>query len=383
MRFGNDVKPLTTGEIVRDYLKEQSSFDLYPQEERQDTIYDQLQEEYNLMHANEDAITSYRDHRNTFIEDTRRDLLSLALYSAFVQPVLENMMATSREYDVAADSIQHFVEDEGVEKLLTHFQYQNDILADISNTVEEKYKSIMEGIDCKLKEGLPEDQAYDIEDKDIKSFVIDCKGKCPKDITSKITKRVEDAVNDFIDEKKKSQFKIQKIYQQAKAKVDELNQAQQSFDSMQQTDSPMDGNSMDPEVGIDNNLNAKLDMQQNQDIANLNDPTMQPQPNMTNPGGLTPAQEALAWAKNQEAMILESNYSVFEAMVRILVESTYKNNILKESYSGDNGKTDIRKIINDVKAMYTVLETCNVLNIIDMNEEYLENMIKEMHRGIE
>lgn len=383
MRFELDSRPLSNAEIIRDYLKEQSKFDLYPEEEKEVTIHDTLQEEYDLMFAKEDAKREYREFRNTFMEDTRRDLLSLGLYSAFVSPVLENMMATTREHDVACDSINHFVRDEGTENLLNQFKYQNNVLAEVAYLVEKYYDMILEGVNCKIKEGLPEDQAYEIEDKDIKSFVIDCKGKCPRDITNTITKRVEDAVDDFIDEKKKSQFKIQKIYQKAKEKVEEYNNAQQAFDPMNQTDAPMDGNSMDPEVGIDNNLNAKLDAQQNQELANLNDPTMQAPPNPTNPAGMSPAQEAMAWAKNQEAIVLESNYSVFEAMVRVLMESTYKNEILKETYMGDNGRTSLKKVMDDVRAMYTVLETCNVLNIIDLNEEYLENMIKEMHASVE
>lgn len=383
MQFESDVRPLSNAEIIRDYLKEQSKFDLYPKETKERTIHDVLQEEYDLMFANEDSKRAYREFRDAFMEDTKRDLLSLGMYSAFVGPVLENMMATSREHDVACDSLDHFVRDEGVEMLLNQFRYQNNILAEIAHSVDKYYNIILEGVNSKIKEGLPEDQAYEIEDKDIKSFVIDCKGKCPRDITNQITKRVEDAVDDFIDEKKKSQFKIQQIYQKAKEKVEEYNNAQQAFDPMNQTDAPMDGNSMDPEVGIDNNLNAKLDSQQNQDIANLNDPSMQPQPNMTNPGGLSPAQEAMAWAKNQEAIILEGNYSVFEAMVRVIMESTYKNEVLKETYMGDNNKTDIKKVMADVRAMYTVLETCNVLNIIDLNDEYLENMIQEMHQSIE
>ena len=383
MQFENDSRPLSNAEIIRDYLKEQSKFDLYPKENKERTIHDTLQEEYDLMFAEEDSKRTYREFRNAFMEDTKRDLLSLAMYSAFVCPVLENMMATSREHDVACDSIDHFVRDEGADNLLNQFRYQNNILAEIAHSVDKYYNIILEGVNSKIREGLPEDQAYEIEDKDIKSFVIDCKGKCPRDITNTITKRVEDAVDDFIDEKKQTQFKIQKIYQKAKEKVEEYNNAQQAFDPMNQTDAPMDGNSMDPEVGIDNNLNAKLDAQQNQEIANLSDPSMQAQPNATNPGGLSPAQEAMAWAKNQEAIILESNYSVYEAMVRVLMESTYKNEILKETYMGEDNKTDLKKIMADVRAMYTVLETCNILNIIELNDAYLENMIQEMHKSIE
>lgn len=381
MQFSLDNKPLTNAEIIRDYLKEQTSFNLYPEEEHTRSIHEELQEEYDRMFAKADAAKASMEFRSSFLESLKEDLLVEGIYSMFVESVLENMAATDREYEVAYDSIKHFVEDEGVENLLRQFKYQNDVLADLAHFTESYYNYFVEGIDCKIKEGLPEDQAYEIEDKDIDSFIVGCKCKCPKDITNKITKRVEDAVDDFIDDKKKSQFKIQQIYQKAKQKIEDYNNSQASLGNMNQSDIPMDG--MDPEVGIDNNLNAKLDMQQNQDIANLNDPSMQPQPNAANPIQMTPAQEALAWAKNQETMILENNYSVLDAMVRVLMESTYKNEILKESYMGDNGKTSLRKVLNDAKAMYTVLETFNILNIITLNEEYLENMIQEMHKGIE
>ena len=378
-----DMKSPTNADFVKEYLREQTKFDLYPEEEKDD-FYDKLQEEYDMMYRTEDMKTQYREFRNNFLEDTKFDLLTLGLCTAFVEPVLESMYATSREYDVAYTSMESFVQEQGVENLINQFKYQSNELSQLAYFVENTYKDIVESIDYKIKEGLPEDKCYEIENNDIKKFIVDCKSCCPKDITNKISKRVEDAVNDFIDEKKQTQFKIQKIYQTAKQKVEELNQAHQSFDSLQQTDTASDG--MDPEVGIDNNLNSKLDMQQQQDIANINDPSMQPPPNAASGGmgmsNMSPAQEAMAWAKNQEAQLLENNYSVFDGMVRILIESTYKNDVLRETYSNDKGKVDLKKIINDVRAMYTVLETCNVLNLIELTESYLETMLKEMHDSI-
>lgn len=379
-----DMKAPTNADFVKEYLREQTKFDLYPEEEKE-TFYDRLQEEYDLAFKSEDQHRQYMAFRNSFLEDTKSELLAMGLCTAFIEPVLESMYATSREYDIAYDSIQHFVNEQGTDNLLNQFKYQSNELSQLAYLVESTYNTIIENIDYKIKEGLPEDKCYDIENNDIKKFVVDCKTCCcPKDITNKITRRVEDAVNDFIDEKKQTQFKIQQIYQKAKQKVEELNQAHQSFDSLNQTDTGSTG--MDPEVGIDNNLNSKLDMQQQQDIANMNDPSMQSPPTVaSNTMGLppmSPAQEAMAWAKNQESQLLESNYSVFDAMVRILIESSYKNDGLRATYLNERGKTDIQKVMNDVRAMYTVLETCNVLNIIDVNEEYLENMLKEMHDAI-
>lgn len=381
MFFGEmDFKPLSNAEAIKEQLKMDTAFDLYPKAEERDYDQESFQEafDYGVMKANQEA---YRiNHLNTFLENTQKELLELGIFSAFVMPVLENLAATSREEDIAKNSIEEFVEDKGVTNLLEQFRYQNIHLANLAHTIDKEYDRISECCKNGLKEGLPEEEIYKIENHDIHKFMLDSKSCCPKDITNKITKRVEDALNDFIDDKKKSQFKIQQIYQKAKQKIEDYNNSQQSMGMMPQSDISGGDSSVDPEVSIDNNYNAKMDAQQSKEIDNMSNPSMQPPPNAMKGSdvGLNPAQEAMAWAKGQEAMILESSYSVFDAMTRAVMNNIYKNPVLQEAYTGKDGKTDFRTILNDVRSMYTILETFNVLGIINLNEEYIENVIQEM-----
>ena len=90
----------------------------------------------------------------------------------------------------------------------------------------------------------------------------------------------------------------------------------------------------------------------------------------------------MAWANSKIHTMLEQNYTVFDALVRILVEGVHKVSTLKEAYTVD-GKLNSKKVMNDVRAMYTCLETYNTLNIIDVDEQYISNILKEMYNGIE
>ena len=87
----------------------------------------------------------------------------------------------------------------------------------------------------------------------------------------------------------------------------------------------------------------------------------------------------MAYAKSQESSILEGSYGVFDAMLRVLVESTHKTASIRQQYLKEDGKVDFQKIFNDTKAMYTVLEAVSTLNVVPVDAEYIKNMIHEMY----
>jgi hypothetical protein len=109
-----------------------------------------------------------------------------------------------------------------------------------------------------------------------------------------------------------------------------------------------------------------LDNQQNQEITGA---------------GMSPAQEAMAWAKGQESDILDEHYNVFDAMVRVVVESTHRNDKIKSQYINESNKLNFNKVVGDVRGMYTVLETFNTIGLIDADEKYIQNMIHEMYEN--
>ena len=384
----NDSMPLimdldtpSNADAVSQMLRESEAINLYPEveEDPSEAFSRELNETYGAMYAAKDAEAAVAQNRRAFLETTKADLLSLALYQSLVSPVQEAQLATSRERDVALNSISDFVHEEGVDLLLDQFRFKNQYLAEIAFCVEEEYDRIVEGMECKVKEGLPEEDVCEIEDRDVKKYLVDCSDKVPRDITNTIAKRVEGAITDFVDDKKKSQFKIKQIYDKAREKVDQYNQAQQAMDMANQTDAAT-SDGVDPEVKVDANLNAKLDAQNQEDLMNQASPGYDPVQMGAMPGvGMTPQQEAMAWAKAQESEILESSYNVFDAMMRVLVESTHKTKAVRDQYLKEDGsKVDFERVFNDVRSMYTVLEALSTVEAIHADADYLGSMIRSM-----
>jgi hypothetical protein len=281
--------------------------------------------------------------------------------------VCESLLATTREKDIAYNIIESMIKENGADDMLHMMRYKNIYLAECAHACDKAYDAFCEGMDCKIKEGLSEKDVCEIEDKDIKQYMDDCKDNTNKDITNKIFRRVEGAINDFIDDKKKTQFKIKQIYADAKKKVDDYNQASSAMNIVSQTDGDtMSG--MDPDTNASDNINAKTDNQFNQELSGPS-------------GDMTPAQEAMSWARGQESDILDEDYNFFDAMVRVIVESAHKNDSLKSSYINENGKMNFNKVISDARGMYTVLEAFNTINLIDVDEDYLKKTIREMYES--
>lgn len=382
-----DLDTPSNADVVKQMLRESEAINLYPTPEVDpvEEFTQSMGEMYDKLYEASDAQMVIEQNRQQFLHETKADLLSLALYQNLIAPVQETQLATSREKDLALNAVANFVNEEGTDLLLDTFRYKNVYLAEIAHCVDEEYERILETVEGKIKEGLPEDDICEIEDKDIKKYLVDCDNKVPKDVTNIIHKRVEGAITDFVDDKKRSQFKIKQIYDKAREKVDQYNQAQQAMDMANQTDAGMDG-SVDPEVSIDANLNAKLDAQNQEDIMNQAEPGYDPTAIGANSGvGLqSPQQEAMAWAKSMESQVLEESYNVFDAMVRVLVESAHKTEAIKMQYLKEStNQIDFEKVFKDTRALYTVLESLNTIGAIEANQDYLKRMIMEMYEDSE
>lgn len=362
-----DLNSPSNASLVLEKLREEEAIQLYPKEKPL-TEAEQYIKDMQAFYEEHEGVESAKlneENRDLVKEAVRTELLTAGLYNTFVEPVCESLLATTREKDVAYNIIKDHVVEEGVDNLLYTMRYTNQYLAEAAHRVDLAYEAYCESMEGKIKEGLSEKDVCEIEDKDIKKYIDDCKDNTNKDLTNIIFRRVEGAVSDFIDDKKKSQFRIKQIYDDAKKKIEEYNQASSAVAAVNQTDGDtIDG--MDPDAMANDNLGAKLDNQQNQEITGA---------------GMSPAQEAMAWAKGQESDILDEHYNVFDAMVRVVVESTHRNDKIKSQYINESNKLNFNKVVGDVRGMYTVLETFNTIGLIDADEKYIQNMIHEMYEN--
>ena len=328
--------PKTNASAKLEYIKslQEQTVDLYPSKEDKPKSYGE--QAYDTWMGKKKFDTNWL----SFAEEAQKTLLTNAIYYAILEPVLNEQAANSHERNLAVGIINDFVNEHNVPQLLNEWSHKSIYLADISRTVDQYLENLLEATREKIKEGLPEEDAYKIEDHDIESFVVDIKDKIPKDVTNIIVDRVQDSVDDFIDYNKKNKFAIKQIYDNAKQRIDELDAAEQTQDGSTEIVS-----------------NSPEDVQQMQ-------------------------QEAISMAKRKERAILESPCNVFNSMTQIMLESIHSVDVLKEAYSTEYNKINFGKVVNDTKVMYSFLECLNTLNIVPVNEGYISKMLNDMKKSI-
>lgn len=260
------------------------------------------------------------EHQQNCLDEVQKVLVSNAIFHSIIKPVLEEFGATISEKIIGAKIVDNFIQEHDIPILLNDWKHKSIYLAELANTIEchlDKYKN---KIKDKKVEDL-EDEDLELDDFDINDLIYDTNGIIPKDITDLIYDRIEDSVDQFIDNTKKNKYEIKKIYEKTKEKIDSL-----------------DG-SEDDEI-----------------IQN----------------------ETISFAKHKEKVILEQSTNVFGYMVNNIFKAIHENEILKESYYNDYNSIDFNRIMNETKVLYSVLESFNTLNIEPVSEEYLYKILKEI-----
>lgn len=342
--------------LILDKLNEESKINLYPEDKKSDV--DSMLESYNERLAIQEEVNNRKKEHMQFMDDLKEYIFESYLFTSVIEPVLQEQMVSTRQYELAAKLTEDFAKENGIDNLLDRFKYQNVYLAEVAYNTNKLYSALQEGINCKIKEGLSEKEATKIEEKTINNYILDTTSKIPTNVTNTIMHRVEDSINDFIDEKKKAQFQLAKVYTKAQEKVDKYNQAKDAVDFINQLDDP--NASMDGEA----NYNARMNMQQSQNDMD---------------SAMTPQQEAVADAKAAEYEILsKSTYSIFDGMMRSFVESVHSVDALNEAYTNEDKSINFNKVFSDVKTMYTFLECVNTLEMTEVNEKYLQDMLKSL-----
>lgn len=75
---------------------------------------------------------------------------------------------------------------------------------------------------------------------------------------------------------------------------------------------------------------------------------------------------------------LRAQKNVFGYMVQSTSESVFKDEGMRQQYLTENNKIDLDSVVEKCEVMYTFLEMVNTMNIIDINEEYIEAIVKSM-----
>lgn len=295
-------------------------------------LYPYLQEnDYGFIedyYEREKELQENLDYGLNFLNVLDEELAYHCLYSGILEPVLQEMYCTSHQKELGKKTVRNYIREHGGYNVVNNMRNKGRYLLELA-TISDLYRNkILNETKQKCCKGLSEKDACEIEDGNINGLVFDMKDTIPTDIIKSISNKVEDSIVDFIDDNKKSKYQIKKIYDDAKAKLIKSTEEYPEDAEMLQ-------------------------------------------------------QETMALAKSQEREILESApCNLFKAMSSILMESVYKIDVLRESYSKSNGRVDFKKVLDDTVVLYTFLECLNTFNIENITESYINNMLKDMKNSI-
>lgn len=211
--------------------------------------------------------------------------------------------------------VSNFVLEESATRLLSRFKSTSYLLSEFAYLCNKYTDIITEKADKK------DPSSFKIKDEDKKKFFKDL-DKTNTDLTvSTIRSRVMSATQNFIDSNTKDKMKIKEILQSAKDKIEKTKDKKDA---------------------------EKL-------------------------------QEAyVAESKRKITNIRASKTkSVFEAMVYAMSEQAFKNDDAKQVFV-ENSSLNMDKIVEHCEVMYTFLETLDTIKAINVNEAYIEQMIKDI-----
>lgn len=317
-------------DYFRERFDEENKIDLYP--EIKDSLSDYFTE------ADEYETKQFRKRQFSkqvleFCDNIHAQLLATALNEALVIPILEADYSNSDQLCLSDKLMTSYVLEQNSFNLVNRMYDINIYLNDIASVVDEAYNVIIEEVKNDIDSGMTQDDAFNIEFNSIKdNFITKTKAAIPNDITKMICDKVQDSVQDFIDYNKDNKFRIQKIYDETKKKIEET---------------------------------SKL--------------------NISDENRKVLKEDYIRDAKYKESKILEEEKNLFGSITGVLLESIYSISSLKESYTSKIGlknKVDLHKVINTSKVIYTFLESLNTMNMETIDEEYIKNILTEMKDSI-
>ena len=341
--------PMSTAELIRRNLEKQAiqeeSINLYPDTDKD--LTDNF-DEYKKYAKSQYKSKLDKDLVDKFSESVQAKLLECCMYQGMLKPVLKEQFCNSHERKLGKALVRNFIQEHGAFNLIQSLKNKSCYLNEWYDAITGYHKAMMQEAKEIAQEGIPEAEMFEIEDDSIKNFVFDTKSIIPKDITKLITSRVEDAVNDFIDQNKKQKEEIKKVYEKAKEKVAALKDTIDPNDPSFQDFNGDSNDELDPKYG---------DQVQEQ---------------------------AMAMVRGKQRAFREEATSVFSILSKNTLETIHRNQAIRESYSvGMTKRLDFQKAINDTKVMYSFLECLNTMNILDLNESSLSELLNDMKKTIQ
>lgn len=264
---------------------------------------------------------NYNKYTN-FIDDTYKMFMAESFYTLFSESVPAEYKKDKSSEGFMRSMVYDFINENGVYDVLNKMKYKSPYLSNLYNSIVEAAEEIKE----ENKFDPAQDKEYEISASVIEKFVDDTKDR--DEIVNIISKKVADAIEEFVKQNQKDHEKIKELSQAASDKIDAEREK------------------------IDNKDLSEEEMKELEESYTI-------------------------VAKSQLAKIRNRPRSVLESMIVNVSESVLKDEQLKDKYTIE-GHVDMDKIMGKCVMFYTFLEMVNTIKLEKVDEEYINGFLNAL-----
>lgn len=255
-----------------------------------------------------------KKEQSEFIMNSRDYFLSEAINMILQDSLNEETSEEDRKYGKAL--VEGFVKESDTLKLLNEFSKKTLLLAGIADVVNEAHLKVVHS----CKEG---DSCCKISKSVNNEFFDKLIGLKDEKITQKINQRVCDSIEDYVQANVNDKLDLEELAEKTKEKIDNVK-----------------GKNADK-------IAESYTLQYQREVNNIKQ-------------------------RNHRKV------GVFEQIMHSTTHSIVSDQTILESFTDESGKLDMNKINNKVTVMYTFLEMLNTTKMVNVNESYIQNIIKNM-----
>ena len=253
-----------------------------------------------------------------FISNSRDYFLTEAINMILQDSLNEDTSEENRHYGKAL--VEGFVKENGSIKLLSEFGRKSILLANMASVVKEAHQKVLHS--CKEGDCKSFKISKTIED----DFFTKLIGLKDEKITEKINERVCTALEDFVQANVNDKLDLEELAEKTKEKIENIKAK---------------------------NVEEKQKIEESYNL----------------------------WYKKEAQKIRQRanrKVSVYEQIMDSMTRNIVKDETLRESFVLESGQLDMGKISGKVNVLYTFLETLNTTKIANLNESYIESVLKRM-----
>ena len=275
--------------------------------------------EYYLNNKKQkDDLNRMKLEYSNFVNNSRSYFLAEAMNFILQKSLDEDTTQENREYGKAL--IEGFIEENGSAKLVKEFGRKTLLTAGIADIVNEAHQQVLHS--CKEGDSKTFRISKTVDDK----FFDKINGLSDFKICEKINQRVCDSIENYVQDNVNDKLDLDELADKTKERID--------------------------------NIKAKNSKERDKIVECYT--------------------EQYNRAVNDIKKRSHRKVGIYEQILHSVTNGVVSDNTILESFTTEAGTLDMEKIRGKVTVMYTFLEMLNTAKMANVNEAYIENIIKNI-----